>query len=92
MCNGKKCWGLKIAKWLLIIGGLNWGVLGLGMLLGKMDSWNVVRMIFGGMPTLEAIIYVLVGIAAVMKIFGCSCHKCKEGMCGGATKDEPKML
>jgi len=47
------------------------------MLLGAGDSWNVVRMVLGGMPMLEAIIYVLVGIAAVMKIFGCGCGKCR---------------
>ena len=66
----------KTAKVLLIIGGLNWGLLGLGMLMGKMDSWNVIRMIFHSMPVVEVIIYVLVGLAAIMKIFGCRCKKC----------------
>ena len=95
-CKGKKCVGMKIAKWLLIIGGINWGVFGLGMLLGKMDSWNLVRMIFGSMPTIEGIIYVLVGVAAIMKIFGCKCHGCKDGSCSTEgkeeVKEEPKMM
>lgn len=63
-------------KALIIIGGLNWGLIGLGMLLGKTDSWNVVNMFLGSMPTLEAIVYLLVGVAAVLKLFGCKCKKC----------------
>ncbi|MEK9181474.1 MAG: DUF378 domain-containing protein [Patescibacteria group bacterium] len=63
-------------KVLVVIGGLNWGLVGLGMLLGKMDSWNVVHMILGSMATLEAVVYLLVGVAAVMKLIGCKCKKC----------------
>jgi len=48
------------------------------MLMGSsMEAWNVVHMIFGSWPVVEGIIYILVGIAAVMKIFGgCRCKKC----------------
>ena len=78
MCNCK--WGgcvtSKIMKILLVVGGLNWGLVGLGMLLGKMGSWNVVNMVLGSMPTLEGIIYLLVGVAAIMKLIGCRCKKC----------------
>ena len=78
MCNCK--WGgctvSLTMKVLLVIGGLNWGLVGLGMLLGKMDSWNVVHMLLGSMATLEAIVYLLVGAAAVMKLIGCKCKKC----------------
>ena len=81
VCKGG-CMMSKIAKILVIVGGVNWGLVGLGMLLGKGDAWNVVHMIFGSMATLEGIIYVLVGVAAVMKIFGCKCHKCAGGTCG----------
>jgi len=63
-------------KILLVVGGLNWGLVGLGMLLGKMESWNVVNMVLGSMPTLEGIIYLLVGVAAIMKLIGCRCKKC----------------
>ncbi len=45
-----------IALVLLVIGGLNWGLMGLGM-----D--NVVEMIFG--MTLSRLIYILVGLSAV---------------------------
>jgi uncharacterized membrane protein YuzA (DUF378 family) len=71
------CGVMMAAKWLLIIGGLNWGVLGVGMLMGS--DWNVVGMLLGSWPMVAAIVYILVGISAVMKIFGCRCHMCKGG-------------
>lgn len=63
---------------LLIVGGLNWGLTGLGMLFGYADSWNVVHFLLGSVPLLEGLVYVLVGIAAVMKMFSCCCC-CKWG-------------
>lgn len=78
-CKGGMCntsWAIKI---LVIIGGINWGLVGVGMLMNA--DWNVVHMILGSMPTVEAIVYILVGIAAVAKIFGCRCSKCMNGTC-----------
>lgn len=51
-----------IAGILVIIGALNWGLYGLGMLLG--GAWNLVEMIFGS-GTLAAIVYLLVGISGI---------------------------
>jgi uncharacterized membrane protein YuzA (DUF378 family) len=90
-CGGGMCTVGKISKILLIIGGLNWGLMGLGMLLGKGDAWNIVRMVLGSMPTLEAIVYLLVGIAAVGKLFGCKCKKCMGGTCAVEGKTEGQM-
>ncbi len=81
MCNGKcggGCVCRKICGVLVIIGGLNWGLVGLAMLVSSGSNWNVVNLLLGSWPTVEAIVYVLVGIAAVMKIFGCKCKKCME--------------
>ena len=76
-CNCKGGCGLaKLAKVLVIVGGLNWGLVGLGMLMGS--SWNLVHMLLGSWPTVEAIVYLLVGIAAVVKLFGCPCKSCKD--------------
>jgi uncharacterized membrane protein YuzA (DUF378 family) len=66
----------KIGSILVFIGGLNWGLIGLGMLLGKGTDWNVVHMILGSWMTVEAIVYLLVGIAAIMRMVGCKCKKC----------------
>ena len=70
---------MKVGKYLLIVGGLNWGIIRVGMLMGKMDAWNVVHMLLGTWPVVEAVVYVLVGVAAVMKLFGCRCKKCMAG-------------
>ena len=87
MCNSNCCckWGgcttSKTVKIILIVGGLNWGLVGLGMLTGNGMDWNIVRMLFYSVQKIEALIYVIVGAAAVMQIFGCKCTKCKEA-CG----------
>lgn len=69
----------KIAWILIIVGSLNWGLVGLGMLLGG-ANWNLVSLIFGGVPVVEALVYVLVGISAVVYLFGGKrCKECKGG-------------
>ena len=75
-CCGKRGCSLAMtAKTLVVIGGINWGLVGLGMLFGNAD-WNVIHMILGSIPVLEAVVYVLVGVAAVIKLFTCRCKKC----------------
>jgi len=80
MCECKSSWMHVVVKVLIIIGGINWGLIGLGMLLGSGD-WNVVHMILGSVPVVEGIVYLLVGIAAVTKLFY---HKCKDCSVKGA--------
>lgn len=45
---------------LLIVGGLNWGLVGL-------FDFNLVTALLGSIPMLEKVIYILVGVAAVFK-------------------------
>lgn len=57
---------LNFAAWLLVVvGAINWGLVGAGMLTG--NDWNIVNMLLGsvGDGQLEAIVYVLVGAAGV---------------------------
>ncbi|MFI3241361.1 MAG: DUF378 domain-containing protein [Alphaproteobacteria bacterium] len=63
----------RIAYVLTIIGGLNWGLVGL-------FEFDAVMFIFGPMTTLASIIYILVGISAVIvACTGCSALcKCKN--------------
>ncbi|MFA6159943.1 MAG: DUF378 domain-containing protein [Parcubacteria group bacterium] len=57
---------LNVFDWivvaLLVIGGLNWGILGF-------FGINVIGAIFGEMTLLTRIIYALVGLAAVYGLF-----------------------
>ncbi|KKP86020.1 hypothetical protein A3B84_01590 [Candidatus Nomurabacteria bacterium RIFCSPHIGHO2_02_FULL_35_13] len=82
-CSVGGCTVHWITKVLVIIGGVNWGLVGLGMLLGSVSNWNVVNIVLGSVPVVEGIVYVLVGLAAVMKIFGCKCSKCVCPSCAG---------
>lgn len=52
-----------IAFILLIIGGLNWGLVGIGGFAGA--NWNVVNLLLGSWPSVEWIVYILVGLSAV---------------------------
>ena len=90
MCFGKKsgsgkscCWGTIIGWILVLVGGINWGLVGIGILAG--GNWNVINLIFGrvgqNVAWLEAIIYLLVGLSALMIIIGCYCKKCESGSC-----------
>lgn len=49
----------NIALTLLIIGGLNWGLIGF-------FDYNLVESLFGTMPWLTRIIYALVGASAIV--------------------------
>lgn len=62
----------KLAWILVIIGALNWGLVGLN------DNWNVVHAILGGIPLLEDIVYILVGLSAVASLACGSCKSCKK--------------
>lgn len=64
---------------LVTIGALNWGLVGLGWLAGGAD-WNVVHMLLGSWMKLEAIVYVLVGLAGIYKLVKCS-SSCNDGSC-----------
>jgi uncharacterized membrane protein YuzA (DUF378 family) len=83
----------KIGGCLVFIGGLNWGLVGVGMLMGKMGGYNVVNMLLGSWPMVEGVVYLLVGISAVMMLVGCKCAKCKACNGEGATAPmgAPKM-
>ena len=71
----------KIAWWLVIIGGLNWGLVGLGGLFFGGEI-NLVSMILGNGTTISNIVYLLVGISAVALIVShCGCKYCKGGKC-----------
>lgn len=47
-----------VAFLLLLIGGLNWGLLGL-------FNFNLVNTVLGSAPMIEKLVYVLVGVSAV---------------------------
>lgn len=70
-----------VAFILLVIGGLNWLLVAFG--------WNLVDTVFGTGSLLSTTIYVLVGLSAIVEIFGHkkNCRTCGSGgMAGGMPK------
>ncbi len=57
----------KAALWLVVIGGINWGLVGLGYFLNT--DLNIVHMILGSMPAIENAVYVLVGLSALWVLY-----------------------
>lgn len=85
-CKGGCCLLHQVFYWLVIVGALNWGLVGLGSLVG-MGNWNVVSLLFSNVWLLEPIVYLLVGIGAVVQVTGCLCKTCKSGDKKGACGD-----
>lgn len=56
-----------IAYALVLIGALNWGLVGIGGFVG--GNWNAVNLVLGSIPTLEWIVYLLVGLSALWLLF-----------------------
>lgn len=61
-----------VAYVLLWVGGINWGLIGL-------FNFNLVESLFGGMPSLVMLVYVLVGASAV---YSASTHMGDCKVCG----------
>lgn len=60
---------------LLVVGGLNW------LLVGLLNM-NIVMMLLGGMPMVERAVYILVGLSAVYEVLG---HRRMCKMCDNTT-------
>lgn len=81
MMQGNK--GLHTVTWILVIvGGLNWLLVGFG--------WDLVMAIFG---SFARFIYILVGLSAIYEIaiHGGSCKLCDKGMAAKPTTGSTPM-
>ena len=68
-----------IAFVLVIVGGLNWGLMAIGTYMGS--NWNVVNLILGSLPAVETLVYLLVGLSAVVLV---STHKSDCRLCNSS--------
>lgn len=60
-------WVETVANLLLVVGALNWGLVGLGGFMGS--NLNVVNMVLGSWPQVEWLVYVLVGLAGLWYLY-----------------------
>lgn len=74
MMKCKMCPVHMTAAVLVIIGALNWGLVGV-------FQFNLVSYLFGSVSWLERLVYILVGLAALVMLTVCRCKKC--GNCSG---------
>jgi uncharacterized membrane protein YuzA (DUF378 family) len=65
-------WLHAIAMWLVVIGGVNWGLVGL-------LDWNLVEVLFGSWEVVVRVVYILVGLSALVLIPMATDH-CKKCM------------
>ena len=56
-----------IAYWLLVIGGVNWGIYGVSRLLK--NPFDLVTAIFGFAPWLGNVVFVLVGVSGIVAFY-----------------------
>lgn len=54
-----------IAYILVVIGALNWGLVGLSSFSAVSYNWDLVALIFGSWPAVAAIVYLLVALSGV---------------------------
>lgn len=93
MMMKKLCAGHKVAWVLVVVGALNWGLVGA-------LNFNLVMKLLGSMPAVERVVYVLVGLAGLMMLGTgkccmkggmCACHDDKCGHCAPDKKPEGGM-
>lgn len=66
-----------VTYWLMWIGAVNWGLVGA-------FNFNLVNTILGGVPMVERIVYVVVGVSALFMLTMGMCKGCKA--CGANCK------
>lgn len=60
-------WVELVATLLVVVGAVNWGLVGLGGFMGQ--DLNVVQMLLGSMPQLEWAVYILVGVSGLWLLY-----------------------
>lgn len=69
---------------LVVIGALNWGLVGL-------FDFNLVNAIFGSLALLERLVYIVVGLAGLYLIYACiTCCKKYKACCSREGNGGPK--
>ncbi len=76
MTGGKDCFVCKIVGFLVGVGALNWGLVGL-------FNKNLVTKLLGDMTPAAKIAYAVIGLAGVLKLISLvkCCPCCSKGSC-----------
>jgi uncharacterized membrane protein YuzA (DUF378 family) len=74
----------KIAAALVVIGAINWGLVGA-------LQFNLVYWLLGSWMIVERIVYVLVGLAGIAMLFCGKCKECQKCEMGSSMPEAKKM-
>ncbi len=55
----------KVAWILVVVGALNWGLVGV-----TANDWDLVTALFGGVPWLRELVFILVGVSGLVLLMG----------------------
>jgi len=58
-----------IASILVVIGALNWGLIGLNSFSKVNYDWDLVNLLLGKFPIVAAIVYLLVGLSGLWMLY-----------------------
>jgi uncharacterized membrane protein YuzA (DUF378 family) len=68
-----KSFRMNLIDWtaltLVAVGALNWGLIGVAYFVDAAANWNLVNIVFDGIPEVEFAIYVLVGLASLWTVY-----------------------
>jgi uncharacterized membrane protein YuzA (DUF378 family) len=68
-----KSFRMNIIDWtaltLVIIGALNWGLVGVAYFVDAAANWNIVNILLESVPELEFAVYTLVGLASIWTLY-----------------------
>ncbi len=71
MMSNNMCGLHKVGCFLVWVGAVNWGLVGA-------FEFNLVNALLGSVPTVERVVYVLVGLSALAMLACRSCKGCKK--------------
>ena len=54
---------------LIVVGALNWGLVGVAHFVDAAANWNIVNILLGGFPTIEFAVYLLVGLSSLWVVY-----------------------
>lgn len=87
--NGKGMCAVHKAAWVLVlVGAVNWGLVGVA-------KFNLVEALLGSWPMVVRVVYALVGVSALAMLAASKCCvkgscKCGDGGCGHCSMEEKK--
>lgn len=54
---------------LVVVGAINWGLVGIAYFVDANANWNLVNLVLGSAPAVESAVYLLVGLAGLYAMY-----------------------